>query len=218
MVDTTTRPLRKWAGWLALAVLGTFLFGALALWLTDRDGGQRLESFDRILQAVDATRLAQVHFNSQLQEWKNVLLRGQEPADYERHLGQFHTQSAQTIDHLNRAAALSKELGLDAADVTAALAEHEALSREYQEALHGYRRGDVDSVFAVDASMREREGALDQRIDAIADAMAEEANRRMGVLAQQDDRRYRLLQTVFLVLCAGTLVLAGWLVALTLRR
>ena len=36
MAGSSTQAVRKLAGWLALSVLSTLLFGVLALWLTDR--------------------------------------------------------------------------------------------------------------------------------------------------------------------------------------
>jgi methyl-accepting chemotaxis protein-1 (serine sensor receptor) len=127
MTATSHRSSRAVAGWLALTVLSTLLFGILALWLTDRGNREQLETFNRILHVVDATRSAQVHFKTQVQEWKNVLLRGQDAADYERYLGQFHAEGARTAEELERAAALKQALGLDSADVAAALSEHAAL-------------------------------------------------------------------------------------------
>ena len=98
MAGSPTRAIRKVVGWLALSVLATLLFGVLSLWLTDRASSRQIADFDGILRVLEATRLAQVHFKSQVQEWKNLLLRGQDAADYERYLGLFHTESAQVVD------------------------------------------------------------------------------------------------------------------------
>src|SRR5260221_3082390 len=129
MASSSTQSIRKVAGWLALSVLSTLLFGVLALWLTDRANSRQIEDFNGILRIVDATRLAQIHFKTQVQEWKDLLLRGQDAADYQRYLGQFHTESAQVAAELNRAAAMKKAIGLDASDIEAALAPHAALPR-----------------------------------------------------------------------------------------
>ena len=218
MAGPSTQAVRKLAGWLALSVLSTLLFGVLALWLTDRASSRQIADFGGILRVLEATRLAQVHFKTQVQEWKNLLLRGQDAADYERHLGQFHAESAQVIDHLNRAAALKKTIGLDASDVDAALAAHAALRQQYADALRGYQRGNVASVFAVDTAIRGRDRPLNTMIDAIAETMTREVDARTQTFAETDRRRYQILRAVFVTLSAATLILAGWLVVLTLRR
>ena len=218
MVGPSTRAMRTVAGWLALSVLSTLLFGVLALWLTDRAGSRRIADFDGILRVLDATRLAQVHFKTQVQEWKNLLLRGQNAADYERHLGQFHGESAQVIDHLHRAAALKKAIGLDASDIEAALAAHAVLRQQYADALRGYQPGTVATVFAVDAAIRGRDRPLNASIDAIAETLTKEVDSRTRAFAEADRRRYRLLRAVFVTLSVATLILAGWLVVLTLGR
>jgi uncharacterized protein YnzC (UPF0291/DUF896 family) len=145
-------------------------------------------------------------------------LRGQDAADYERYLGQFHTESAQVVDQLNRAAALKKAIGLDASDVEAALAAHAALRQQYADVLRGYQRGTVASVFAVDTAIRGRDRPLNTMIDAIADTMTKEVDSRTRAFAEADRRRYQILRAVFVTLSVATLILAGWLVVLTLRR
>ena len=155
---------------------------------------------------------------SQVQEWKNLLLRGQDAADYERYLGLFHTESAQVVDQLNRAAARKKAIGMDAADVEAALAAHAVLRQQYADAIRGYQRGTVASVFAVDAAIRGRDRPLNTMIDAIADTMTNEVDGRTRAFAEADRRRYQILRAVFVTLSVATLILAGWLVVLTLRR
>jgi CHASE3 domain sensor protein len=217
MANSSSQVIRKASGWLALTVLTTLLFGVLALWLTDRANTQQVGEFNRILQVADATRLAQVHFKTQVQEWKNVLLRGQNEADYQRYLGQFHTEAAHTVDELNQAVAQKKALGLDASDVAAALTEHRALMDQYDRVLRDYQRGNAASVFAVDTAIRGRDRHLNEMIDAVAEAMRADADRRTQAFAQENGRRYQTLRAIMVTLSVVTLALVGWLVVLTLR-
>ncbi|MBN1614544.1 MAG: hypothetical protein JW950_08785 [Deltaproteobacteria bacterium] len=39
-----------------------------------------------MIQAVDTARLAQVHFEKQVREWKGLPLRGNDPSLFERHM------------------------------------------------------------------------------------------------------------------------------------
>lgn len=208
--------VRTIAGWLALSVFATLLFGVAALWMTDRANRQQLEEFERTVQVVKASRLAQVNFKTQVQEWKNILLRGQNAADYERHLEAFHARATDTTTHLEQASGIKTTLELDSSDVTAALTEHAALMRAYETALEGYVRSDAASAFAVDAGIRGRDRRLNEMIDAIAESMTAEATARTQAFAAADRERYERLRAVLIGLALATLVLTGWLVALTL--
>src|SRR5688572_13821482 len=48
-----------------------------------------------ITQSVDAARSAQVDFKKQVQEWKNILLRGQDPEQFARYVKSFDTHEAE---------------------------------------------------------------------------------------------------------------------------
>jgi hypothetical protein len=76
----------------------------------------------------------------------------------------------------------------------------------------------VASVFAVDMAIRGRDRPLNTMIDAIAETMTREVDARTRTFAEADRRRYQILRAVFVTLSAATLILAGWLVVLTLRR
>ena len=47
-------------------------------------------------QNVDIAREAQVHFKRQVQEWKNVLIRGHNPDDYAKYWSLFEAEESKT--------------------------------------------------------------------------------------------------------------------------
>ena len=60
-------------------------------------------------QFVTTSLSAQVHFKKQVQEWKNVLLRGHEPELYERYLKQFYDEERNTRNALETLLPLLEE-------------------------------------------------------------------------------------------------------------
>src|SRR5690606_1696349 len=70
-------------------------------------------------------------FKAQVQEWKNMLLRGKDPAQFDRYLAAFNGRERAVDARLTELGALMRDLGLDATLVDAARAAHQAAGKRY---------------------------------------------------------------------------------------
>ena len=89
----------------------------------------------QILSIVEAGRSAQISFQSQVQAWKDTLLRGKDPAAYTKYTKEFADQEAATDTSLRATREQFVKVGIDTKDVDAALDAHAALGKKYRDAL-----------------------------------------------------------------------------------
>lgn len=126
---------------LALLLLGNvLLFSGLAVSLI-RQSHDATDAYDALLakpvKEADQARIMQVNFKKQVQEWKDILLRGYTPADLEKYTKNFHEREAAT--QADGKALLAELEDSPARDlVTQFLAAHETLGANYAAAYQAY--------------------------------------------------------------------------------
>src|SRR5437867_11862267 len=114
----------------------------------------------------DLGRQAQVHFKIQVQEWKNVLLRGADPQLLEKYRGGFEKEEAAVQKHLTVLRERLTAEALDVARVDGLLAVHRSLGERYRAALAGFE-GDAAGARKVDHAVRGIDRAPTEAMDAL---------------------------------------------------
>jgi hypothetical protein len=76
-------------GVLIVAMVAIGAFGLYALRQTQSTNAANFEVARELIDAVDSARAAEVSFKIQIQEFKDVLLRGHDPKDYDKYLTAF---------------------------------------------------------------------------------------------------------------------------------
>jgi two-component system, sensor histidine kinase and response regulator len=143
---------------LALVTLALLCQGIFALWQAHRlysDLAAAAAHHATLIRMVDAGRSAQVHFKTEVQEWKNTLIRGRNPSDLEHYREAFASEGALVLDRLYLVKQLSAELGVaDRVHAEQVLAEYEALPPAYAAALNHYDPSQPDAAQRVDLLVR----------------------------------------------------------------
>lgn len=208
------RPLAALGGALIAVFLVNGLIGLFAI-QHERDSDMAEQAVQaRLVDALDTARAAQIAFKIQVQEWKNVLLRGADPAEYDRYFGRFEEQERQVARSLAALKDTAGPLGLDPAVPERLLAEHAALGARYRAGLKQFDRADADSVRAVDGAVRGIDRPFDRSVDALAESVR---GRTVAVRADQQAAaadRYATTRSVAL----GSLLLGLLLIAVVLVR
>ena len=158
----------------------------------------------QVQRAADAERVGR-EFRAQVQEWKNVLIRGNDPAMLEKHLKAFKDNGAQV-----QTLATQLADGIDDPDAAKIAREfvqqHAALQANYLDALEAFAESGYDTHVgdaAVQGMDREPTRVLESLIDrtkTLADAAV--------LKTSQDARRGLVVAAALTVLAALALVIA----------
>jgi methyl-accepting chemotaxis protein len=108
-----------------------------------------------LAQSIDLARSAQVEFKKQVQEWKDLLLRGgNDQATYDKYLQNFLNQEAATQKNLQSLRQLLVAQGIDVAAVDESIRTHSEMGAKYREALKSFTPGQQGSSGKVDSLVK----------------------------------------------------------------
>ncbi|MBI1178269.1 hypothetical protein GC207_12610 [bacterium] len=107
-----------------------------------------------LAQSINLARTAQVSFKIQVQEWKDVLLRGNDKALFEKYLAAFVREESKTQDLLAQLQDLFATKSVETNLVAETIAEHKALGPKYREALKQFDQADPQAGQTVDKLVR----------------------------------------------------------------
>ena len=113
-------------------------------------------------------------FKDQVQEWKDILLRGNNAADYDKYVDAFQKAEQDVQAGLGRLRTLMTDAGVDpqlVADVTKAHAE---LGAKYHDALNDFNKSNPEAGKIADRKVR----GLDRHVTAMFNALAAAINER----------------------------------------
>ncbi|RFP15017.1 MULTISPECIES: methyl-accepting chemotaxis protein [unclassified Duganella] len=169
-----------------LGLLGGFFFVALLVVAT---GGWRaldssnagntvaMQRMQALTQAIDMARSAQVEFKIQVQEWKNTLLRGNDPANFDKYSKAFVKGGETTRNELQKLNTLLTKLDLKTPLVEEAIATQNELVKRYMSALEKYDSANQDSAHVVDALVKGMDREPTKKIDDIVAFIGKESQR-----------------------------------------
>ncbi|MFI5378409.1 MAG: methyl-accepting chemotaxis protein, partial [Tepidisphaerales bacterium] len=127
---------------------------------------------------------ALVAFKTQVQEWKNVLIRGNDPAKYDKYFAGFEQNEKTVQAKLREAANLMRELGMDAKAAEEIAQKHAALGVQYREALKRFDKANPQAGQEIDRIVTGIDRPAADGIDAIARIATEAEHKQRDVMAR----------------------------------
>lgn len=155
------------------------LYGLIAIVETNKRLHRSVLEGEMIARTIDTARLAEVHFKKQVQEWKNILLRGNDRDLFDNHLKAFNEEERKVNEYLNLLSRITETVGMPVPQIAKAIKIHEALGHQYREALKDYKQTDLKSAVLVDKKVRGIDREPTDQIDAIVVIIKKLADKRL---------------------------------------
>lgn len=202
-----------------IAILVVNLIASLyGFHLLTRAANREAQVRDETSGILVAALNAQVHFKKQVQEWKNVLLRGQQPALYQDYFDRFENEEGLTRRSIARLIPLLDENPEAQATAERFLAAHQRLGKEYRAALAFYHKDDPSPQLEVDRRVR----GIDREPTDLLDQVVEAALANKKVALSRIESRTHVLEQWVLVLMMAVMSVAVllliWLVDRTIGQ
>ena len=163
------------------------------------------------LHASQLVDQANLQFKVQVQEWKNVLLRGKQPADRDKFWAQFEDQERQVQDTLGSLSAMD---GLDPAtktQVEALRTEHRTLGVAYRKGRDAYIAAGGDPV-AGDMAVKGVDRAASEQMAGLVTGLRKQSDEQSKILSSTADRTILIGTLVMLASALLVGVLTLWMV------
>jgi hypothetical protein len=199
------------------------IFSLFSIWSINRawiDGTQQSTRMDSLSRAaLDA----QVSFKVQVQEWKNILLRGEDPALLEKYLNSFRVNGTETQKNIARVTLEARPLGLiaQAVEAQALAATHLDLTKRYETALAAGQAGllfiSPTSARQIDKTLRGIDRDLETNIGLLASEIGDLANQDRRRLSVKMQDRYLTLRWFIISVISFSLIVTAFVLTGALR-
>jgi methyl-accepting chemotaxis protein len=143
-------------------------------------GSQRNSTYIALLRDAGTTAhdLGAV-FKQQVQEWKNILLRGNAPKQYDAYLASFEKNEKAVQEELRKLRTTGTQIGFDVNRIDEAVQLHQELGIKYREALKSFDQANAEAGKVVDKLVAGIDRPLTKALAAII-GQVEEAGRKVA--------------------------------------
>lgn len=154
---------------------------------------------------------ASIAFKVQIQEWKNILLRGHESSDKETYYLKFEQQERKVQAYLNNATAMCLQLQLkNTCDkISIIKTAHQQLGETYKTNLLNASLKNYDAIHALDQSVKGMDRELEKKMGNLNAIFSELALKQHHTTNQKLTNKYHSLRKFILSILAITLTITG---------
>jgi diguanylate cyclase (GGDEF)-like protein/PAS domain S-box-containing protein len=172
--------------------LTVFTSGWVLYHLLDNLGQETTRGVQQVSALVDEQRQIQVAFKRQVQEWKDLLLRGSGGADFARYHDSFQAEAGMVQNKITHLIRELKRQGLHTEHLARVQQAHAALTHRYEAALVSHPLpGHPENVARIDAQVRGGDRSLSAEMDVLGDEIRDEVLERIRSVSGTVGSRYQ---------------------------
>ena len=172
---------------MAIAIFFVLLTGLSALYLLNsvqRAEDSALQEQQLLFSATLVIEEAHTQFKIQIQEWKNLLLRGKNPQAYETYLGAFNRQSNLVQEHLATARIAFESNSQPQIDEL--IIHHKKLAETYLKTLNNAKLDTLNNIEILDKSIQ----GIDRPFDNLFPELIKNLSRSFQNKTIQDNQKH----------------------------
>jgi methyl-accepting chemotaxis protein len=210
---TTMRMSVKLTLLVAGMLLLTMVIGGTALYNLSQSRARLDTSLNTMHQIIELNRDvdgANLEFKTQVQEWKDLLLRGLDPKDFEKYLAGFRKQDTLVGERLLKAKGSMQTLGIDVQLIDAVARDHHELGVRYFDALKQWDPKNENSYSLVDKQVRGMDRKLTENLKSASDLIIADSEKRSKAIVDAAVGEYeRARMSMFAVFALALVIGAG---------
>ena len=202
------------------AIFGIVIAGGVGVFSLSRFNTGLESSYSNIQQSTRllvSLQTASIDFKTQVQEWKNILIRGNKEEEFVKYQKAFNEKEQIVQEALKRIAAELKQTPLSGLadsqpEVERLIADHAALGRTYAAALSDFNRADPETGKKADSAVKGKDRAttegLDRLVAKLEKTTSDRMNEEIGASRQAYENARNLLATLVVFVLLGSSAIA----------
>lgn len=196
-----------------IGVVMIFVLGISSFsWVSFKDFNQkyrdRLQTTAGYISMVDEARQAQVDFKIQVQDWKDTLLRGNDPAAFKLYYSQFEQDNDNVQTLLTKLKLEMAKQGINTSSVDALLGTHKELYDKYTQAIKSYDQNNAESYRIVDGMVKGIDRKPTDDMNALVKQIEDKANSEtQNMMRQSEIDNYNFNRNLILISIIGIILI-----------
>ena len=199
-------------GIMSLSIIGLGGFGFYKSYIELQIAKHSLEEVELDLKMIVPSQSAEINFNKQIRAWKNILIRGGDPANFKKYLKAFEKEEStvqENLKLLKKLMVTQPQIMIDnIAQVDLILKLHLEMGDKYRDALNSYDQENLASAHTVEALIKGLDSVITDKMAVttgqIKDFSIKNSANNKKILTEN----YELNTEIFIMVVLVSLVLA----------
>ena len=196
--------------WIGLLIF-IGIISLFSIWYMNRLYNQGAIESERINMLSNEVLTAQIEFKIQVQEWKNILLRGYDISDKKKYFAEFEKKETSVRDRLNNASIMAEQLGLvtESEKIKKITEHHVTLGLIYRTTLDKTSFETYKNIQKADQSVKGADRELEALLSGVSNEISKINTSQREAMQDSLNQRYLSLRKLILIIMTIALVITG---------